>query len=374
MSNKFYIISAAILLATCGTDTTGETTYTVGGTVTGLSGTVVLQNNAGDDLSLTADGSFNFATEGADESAYDVTVLTQPATQTCTVSDGSGTIDGADVTGVSVVCSEDAYTVGGTVTGLSGTVGLQNNAGDDLSLTADGSFTFTTAVADESAYAVTVLTQPDTQTCTVSDGSGTISGADITGVTVACSTDTYTVGGTVTGLSGTVVLQNNAGDNLSLTANAAFTFATAVADGAAYAVTVLTQPSLQTCTASSASGTISGANVTNVSVACASNYTGTYDSEDISGGDPDCANPADNVAFTASGSAISGTVNLNNENRTVSFTPISVTACESGIIGTGILCSSCVISGSGGTGTTVTLSSCSDGTVFGCTSLRLTKE
>ena len=77
---------------------------------------------------------------------------------------------------------------------------------------------------------------------------------------------TYTVGGTVSGLSGTVVLQDNGGDNLSVTANGSFTFATALASGAAYSVTVKTNPSGQTCTVTSGSGTIGSANVTNVAV------------------------------------------------------------------------------------------------------------
>lgn len=82
---------------------------------------------------------------------------------------------------------------------------------------------------------------------------------------------TYTVGGTVSGLIGTVVLQNNAANNLSISANGAFTFSTAAAGGAAYAATVLTQPAGQTCTASSASGTIAASNVTNISVTCVTN-------------------------------------------------------------------------------------------------------
>jgi hypothetical protein len=52
-----------------------------------------------------------------------------------------------------------------------------------------------------------------------------------------------TIGGNVTGLSGTgLVLQNNGGDNLAVTASGAFTFATAIKSGTAYAITVLTQP------------------------------------------------------------------------------------------------------------------------------------
>ena len=77
---------------------------------------------------------------------------------------------------------------------------------------------------------------------------------------------TYTVGGTLTGLTGaSVVLQNNGGSNLTASANGAFTFTTAVESGGAYSVTVLTQPSGQTCTVTSGTGTVS-ANVTNVAV------------------------------------------------------------------------------------------------------------
>lgn len=79
---------------------------------------------------------------------------------------------------------------------------------------------------------------------------------------------TYTVGGTVNGLSGIVVLQNNGGDDLTITANGSFTFAIPIANGSSYNVMVKTQPSGQTCSAANSTGTVSGANVTNVIVAC----------------------------------------------------------------------------------------------------------
>ena len=86
---------------------------------------------------------------------------------------------------------------------------------------------------------------------------------------ISCTTTTtYTVGGTVSGLTGTVVLQDNGGDNLSLSAAGPFTFATALATGAAYSVTVKTNPTGQTCTVASGSGTIASANITNVAISC----------------------------------------------------------------------------------------------------------
>ena len=56
----------------------------------------------------------------------------------------------------------DNFTLGGTLTGLASgaSVTLQNNGGDDLSLTADGGFSFATALTDGSAYSAAVLTQP----------------------------------------------------------------------------------------------------------------------------------------------------------------------------------------------------------------------
>ena len=242
--------------------------FTVGGTVSGLVGSVVLQNNAGDDLPVSANGTFAFATTVASGQAYAVTVKTQPATETCTVASGSGTVGAVNVTSVAVTCVTNTFTVGGTVSGLVGSVVLRDNGGDDLTVAADGSFTFATKVATGQPYSVTVLTQPATQTCTVTNGSGTIAGAAVTSVAVSCAVNTFTVGGSVSALTGTLVLQDNGGDDLTITANGAFTFATKIATGQAYAVTVKTQPSGQSCSISSGSGTVTSANVTGVVVNC----------------------------------------------------------------------------------------------------------
>jgi hypothetical protein len=83
----------------------GPVGYTVGGTVTGLDGTLVLQNNGGDDLTLTTNGSFTFSTPLADGDPYSITVLTEPAGQSCELVNASGFVIAANVTDVSVVCS-----------------------------------------------------------------------------------------------------------------------------------------------------------------------------------------------------------------------------------------------------------------------------
>src|SRR5271169_3883233 len=92
--------AAALSLAGCH-DILGAK-YSVGGTLTGLVGSgLVLQDESGNDLAVQANGGFEFGglENGA---AYSVTVKTQPAnpTQSCSVRNGSGTIDRANVSNV----------------------------------------------------------------------------------------------------------------------------------------------------------------------------------------------------------------------------------------------------------------------------------
>jgi len=424
----------------------------------------VLQNNGGNDLSVTASGPFTFAAPLPSGAAYSVTVKTNPSGQTCSVAGGSGTVGSANVTTVAVTCAAVAtYSVGGTVSGLSGTVVLQNNGGNDLSVTASGPFTFAAPLPSGAAYSVTVKTNPSGQTCTVGNGAGTVGSANVTSVVVTCTANaagtysddfnrangslgpnwtnmnvgglaisnqvvigtnggnsgdirtaenytsdqssqievtstqisggqwigpavraqgggqslyvgiyywnsgspllmlfrlvggawaqlgpsyasgplpagtqlkitavgstisffengvqritatdtsltggapaimsyqaptadnwvgaslgsgspgTYSVGGTASGLTGSVVLQNNGGDDLSVNASGPFTFRTLLANGVAYSVTVRTSPSGQSCTVTNGTGTISSANITNVAVTCTTT-TATSGSDDF---------------------------------------------------------------------------------------------
>ncbi|HUD42463.1 MAG TPA: proprotein convertase P-domain-containing protein [Dokdonella sp.] len=252
-------------------------THTVGGTVSGLAGSgLTLRLNGGTPLAIGGNGSFTFPTPLASGASYAVAVEAQPSgpSQTCTVSGGSGTVGSGDVTSVAVVCTTRTFTVGGTVSGLAGDgLTLRLNGGAPLAIGGNGAFTFPTPVASGAAYAVTVGTQPSepSQTCTVSAGSGTVGDGAVTNVAVACTTRTFTVGGTVSGLTGSgLTLRLNGGAPLAIGGNGAFTFPTPVASGAAYAVTVGMQPSdpSQTCTVSAGSGTVGDGAVTNIAVTC----------------------------------------------------------------------------------------------------------
>ena len=182
-------------LVSCGGDDDSSgpmTTYTVGGSVSGLSGSgLVLQNNGGGDLAVSATGPFTFATELANTAAYAVTVKTQPTspTQNCVVTMGSGTVASADVTDVAVACTTAAFTVGVIVSDLTGSgLVLQNNGADDLLISAAGSFTFATPLVSGASYNVTVKTQPSgpAQNCSVGNGTGTIDAQSVANVRIAC--------------------------------------------------------------------------------------------------------------------------------------------------------------------------------------------
>src|SRR5580658_9025480 len=98
-------------------------------------------------------------------------------------------------------------------------------------------------------------------------------------------TGPFTIGGTVTGLTGTgLVLQDNGADNLAVKASGSFTFATSIATGGAYVVTVATQPTnpAQSCAVTGGTGTAT-ANVTTVAIACTTAATNATIGVKVSG-------------------------------------------------------------------------------------------
>ena len=101
------VVCLAFILAACsggGGGTTSTPTYTISGTVSGLSGSLVLQDNGGDDLTISANGSFTFATPLASGASYVVTQFSQQfPNQTCTITNDQNTV-GGNVSNVAVDC------------------------------------------------------------------------------------------------------------------------------------------------------------------------------------------------------------------------------------------------------------------------------
>jgi hypothetical protein len=167
------IVMTSLFFVACGSGNTTSppaASYTIGGMVTGLSGTgLVLQDDGGANLPVSANGAFTFTRAVTSGGTYKVTVLTQPSSpaQTCAVTGGSGTAS-ANLTSVQVACTTNSTTFG--VSSLNGTyvfsstaIFLRSAAGDSFatmvgSLTANGTGGVTGGTVDLSGYPPTFTT------------------------------------------------------------------------------------------------------------------------------------------------------------------------------------------------------------------------
>jgi len=103
--------------------------------VSGLTGSgLVLTDNGTDSLSVSASGSFVFATKVNVGSAFSIQVQSQPAqpNQTCVVVNGTGTASAADVTDIAVSCTNNPATLS-LFAGNLGGAGNQNGTGASAS-------------------------------------------------------------------------------------------------------------------------------------------------------------------------------------------------------------------------------------------------
>jgi hypothetical protein len=249
-----------------------ERAYSVGGTVSGLTASGLVLAMGSETLRVAADATaFAFPTPVADGSTYTVTVKTQPAGLACAVTKGTGTMAAANVSSVVVSCTDGPFSLGGSISGLT-TSGLElANGADLLEVDANATtFKMPTEVLYDSAYAVTVHANPTGLTCAVTHGSGTMPAAAVTTVVVTCADQTYPLSGSISGLTASGLVLANGTDTLPVSSGATgFMMPTAVPYGSAYAVTVQQQPTGLTCTPSNATGNMPAGPVTNVTVTCA---------------------------------------------------------------------------------------------------------
>jgi uncharacterized repeat protein (TIGR03803 family) len=247
--------------------------FALGGTVSGLgAGSVLVLANGAALLSVPplATG-FRFPVPLSFGSAYQVTVRSAPAGMQCVVSGGAGLMPAHAVTTVAVACGPTTYSVGGIVSGLFAQGLVLANGADTLTVPfRAGVFTMPTPLPSGAHYAISVQTQPAGLTCAIGNASGTMGAAPVTNVTVTCAPGTFTIGGSINGLSTARLVLTNGTDTLPVFANAqTFTMPTGVPNGATYDVTVAVHPPAVHCTLANASGVVAGADVTGIGVACA---------------------------------------------------------------------------------------------------------
>src|SRR5450432_1895369 len=109
--------------------------FTISVTTTGLTGTLVMQDNKTDTLTFTTNTTQTFTQSYASGTAYQVKVKTQPSGQTCTLSsNATGTITANTTVTATCTTNTTGDTISVAVTGLtSGTLVMQDNKGETLS-------------------------------------------------------------------------------------------------------------------------------------------------------------------------------------------------------------------------------------------------
>jgi hypothetical protein len=168
------------------------------------------------------------------------------------------------------------FVVGGNVTGLAYT-GLKLKTGNQVLAVAPvfagttpqtAPYAFPQTIDYGTTYTVTIEGLPEKQNCLVSPFGTDNANRDSAGhtatinVLVECATKPYSLGGSVSGLTGNLVLINGSVDTVSVAAGAtSFKFANPVLVDAAYGVSVLSAPADQTCTVSNGAGIMPNADL-----------------------------------------------------------------------------------------------------------------
>jgi hypothetical protein len=197
----------AASLAACGGSDKAE--FTVAGSVTDLVYDGLVLSNAGVALKVapptTAGAAVRFAFPDKLEygDTYAVTVTGNPAHQTCEpgVPPGGLYANNADTAGrlvtidIAIACKINEYTVGGTITGLTGAglVLANGSTGGTYTAATPATPPATTPITYAlplvkfgTTYGVTVTKQPAGQVCTVVNPTGTMGDAAVTNVNVTC--------------------------------------------------------------------------------------------------------------------------------------------------------------------------------------------
>lgn len=198
-------LALVVSLAACGGLDKAE--FTVAGTVTGLVYDGLILSNGGARLEVAPPAmagnvaKFAFPDKLEYGDAYDVRVAQSPAHQTCApvIPEGGTRLNNADTAGrleridVAIGCEVNRFSIGGTITGLTGAglVLINGSTGGAYaavpsSPTAPIVYEMPAAVAYNVTYGVTISAQPIGQVCTVINPVGTMQDAKIANIDVTC--------------------------------------------------------------------------------------------------------------------------------------------------------------------------------------------
>jgi hypothetical protein len=154
---------------------------TVNGGVT-KDGLVLVNKSNGDEVAVPANSpGVTFPKYMSTDDEFNIDVKTLPSNVTvCTFTNNKARANYYTIYTLppTVTCTIKTHDLGVKVTGLTGSGLVLVNGSDKQPVTANGGAEVTVPMAkvpEDGPYGITILSQPDTQTCTVSNGSGTMS-------------------------------------------------------------------------------------------------------------------------------------------------------------------------------------------------------
>jgi serine/threonine protein kinase, bacterial len=263
------------------TVTTG-TSYSLNVAISGLSTSgLVVQTGITNQASLAVSaGATTLAVPGLTlGTSYALSIVSQPTGQTCSLTSGTGQVAASGAVSPSIACTTNVatnvptYSVGGKVTGLTqGQLVLNTGikAAPSLTISAGAQVFAVPSVPSGTTYSFVVQAQPLGLSCNISNGTGAVQGAAIASVAIACTANTYTLGGMVTGVTNTGVYLLAGSLRLPIAAGADhFEIPVRLLPGSVYVLVVdESQATNLICEVYNNSGTIAYANVDSVLIEC----------------------------------------------------------------------------------------------------------
>jgi len=184
-------------------------------------------------------------------------------------------------TGVALACAatlaacgggNENLALGGQVYGLTKSGLVLENLSNKSTVTVpagSSTFVFEQLIASDENFEVVIKTQPTGAVCKLNNGKGKSGSYSIYSIEVVCVTNSYNVGGTISGLKTPGLVIINGSTRVDVAANTTtFTLPVKVADGSPYGITILTQPTGQTCAIANGTGTMGSTDINNVAITC----------------------------------------------------------------------------------------------------------
>ncbi len=190
----FFVFSCAVEDDTPEDLSSVNESFSVGGTIVHLNGSLVIQNNGSDETTVVSSGEFKFQKAQKANDAYFVSIKTQPEKQSCFITNGSGTISDHNISNILIDCATYVEVI---LSGLHGTVTMTmtHDSTDDLVISNNGSYTFETPLMTDTAYTISIDAQPKFGNCLVTNGSGTIIDTHPPSIPINCSTTMIHING-----------------------------------------------------------------------------------------------------------------------------------------------------------------------------------